>query len=138
MKFSELGDEDKLPTDRLSDLDLDVVDVVRYDKLLALLSSGETIFARERVGLHADPDDDGGNGLSDDADTNNVRACPLHALGLIGQVEHQARWHKTCSEARLCRTAVTSSMLGQEKLWSSLNLYHQLEFLESLVPSAVS
>ena len=63
------------------------MDVVRYKKLLALLSSGEAIFARERVGLHADPDDDGGNGLSDDTDANRVHARPVHALGLENIVD---------------------------------------------------
>jgi len=34
--------------------------------------------------------------------------------------------------------AATTSVLGQDKLWSSLNLYRQLELLETLVPTTVS
>lgn len=50
-----IGSRSAAPDDRLSDFDLDVVDVVRYKKLLALLSSGDTVLAGEWVGLDAVP-----------------------------------------------------------------------------------
>jgi hypothetical protein len=82
-----IGSRSAAPDDRLSDLDLDVKGVVRYEKLLALFSSGDTVFSGDCVGLDANPDDDGGDGLDDNADLNKVHACPLHTHGMENVVD---------------------------------------------------
>jgi hypothetical protein len=76
-RASELG-TDVAGHDRLTDFDFGVEDLVRYEKLLSLLGNGETVFTGEGVRLDADPDEDGGDGLSNETDVSDVRAHPLH------------------------------------------------------------
>jgi len=54
------------------------MDVVRY-KFLALLAAARQSLPESCVGLDADPDNDGGDGLAFEADSNKVHARPLHA-----------------------------------------------------------
>lgn len=71
------GQADVAGHDRLADLNFDVVDLARHEKLLALFGNSETVFAGEGARLDADPDEDGGDGLSDETDASDVRARPL-------------------------------------------------------------
>lgn len=58
-----------------------LADLIRYEKLLALLGNGKTVFTGEGVRLDANSDEEGGDGLSDETDARDVRDRPLHPLG---------------------------------------------------------
>jgi hypothetical protein len=68
------------PDYRFADLDFNVGDIVFSKELAALGDHDDAIFARERVGHHADPEDD--RGVSEirfhDPNADDVDAGPLH------------------------------------------------------------
>jgi hypothetical protein len=78
--------------DRLTDLDIDIGNVVFHKELPALEGHDGAIMARKRCGHHPDPENDGGERLSDDPDPDDVRAGPLYlhrvqkGMELEGQV----------------------------------------------------
>ncbi len=68
--------------DKLADLNFDVEDLARHEKLLALLGNGKTVFAGEGARLDTNPDKGGGNRLPNETNAGKVCARPLHPLGL--------------------------------------------------------
>lgn len=62
---------------RLADFDVNVGDVELFKNLEAPKGRSVGVFTGERLGCHPDPKNDGGGGLSDHADANDVGACPL-------------------------------------------------------------
>jgi hypothetical protein len=62
---------------RLADFDVNVGDVELFKDLEAPKGRSVGVFTGERLGCHPDPKNDGGGGLSDHADANDVGACPL-------------------------------------------------------------
>lgn len=65
---------------RLADLDIDVGDIVLFEKFPALAGHGDAVLARERCGHDADPEDDGRAGHFGVADANDIHARPLHVF----------------------------------------------------------
>jgi hypothetical protein len=64
----------------LTDLDVDVGDIVLLEKLSALMGHDDTIIPGERSRHHTEPEDDGASANSGVSDANDVAGVTLHLL----------------------------------------------------------